>query len=194
MFLHPADSVPQKGRITCSVKKGTHMQPQCFHSPLVLEQQTWGRTSIGALTKQHVTCVCSPALLMCSHAMWHLVTCTSVWVNYIKFLLQYSMCVDRHPQSPLITWESRGQPEHSMCLHVSFYSCSTEHTLILPHLCCYAQAQAVTFSLNNTDMQCAYNRSGLLCGACKKGYSRVLATSHCKQCTSSHLALLIPFV
>ena len=80
-----------------------------------------------------------------------------------------------------------------MCLHIPFNSCSTKHTLVLPHLCCYVHAQAVTFSLNNTDMQCAYNRSGLLCGACKKGYSRVLATSYCKQCTSSHLALLIPF-
>ena len=38
-----------------------------------------------------------------------------------------------------------------------------------------------------------YNRSGLLCGACEKGYSLVLGTSHCKQCTNSYLALLIPF-
>ena len=29
--------------------------------------------------------------------------------------------------------------------------------------------------------------------ACKEGYSLVLGTSHCKQCTNSHLALLIPF-
>ena len=57
----------------------------------------------------------------------------------------------------------------------------------------YCVSQAVNFSLNNTDMQCAYNRSGLLCGDCNEGYSLVLGTSHCKQCTNSHLALLIPF-
>ena len=54
-------------------------------------------------------------------------------------------------------------------------------------------SHSVNFSLNNTDIQCAYNRSGLLCGACKNEYSLVLGTSHCKQCTNYHLYLLIPF-
>ena len=54
-------------------------------------------------------------------------------------------------------------------------------------------SHALNFSLNNTDMQCTYNRSGLLCGACKDEYSLVLGTSHCKKCTNYHLYLLIPF-
>ena len=68
------------------------------------------------------------------------------------------------------------------------------HGLILNSFCPfdYCVSQAVNFSLNNMDMQCAQYRSGLLCGACKKGYSLVLGTSHCKQCTNSHLILLIP--
>ena len=33
--------------------------------------------------------------------------------------------------------------------------------------------QQVTFSLNNTDAQCRYNRSGLLCGRCSEGLSTV---------------------
>ena len=57
----------------------------------------------------------------------------------------------------------------------------------------YCVSHTVDFPLNNTDLQCAYNRSGLLCGACKKGYSIVLGTSQCKQCTNIHLALIIPF-
>ena len=57
----------------------------------------------------------------------------------------------------------------------------------------YCVSHTVDFPLNNTDLQCAYNRSGLLCGACKKGYSLVLGTSQCKQCTNIHLTLLIPF-
>ena len=48
-------------------------------------------------------------------------------------------------------------------------------------------------TLSESDIQCAYNRSGLLCGTCKEGYSLVLGTSHCKQCTNSHLVLLILF-
>ena len=57
----------------------------------------------------------------------------------------------------------------------------------------YCVSHTVDFPLNNTDLQCAYNRSGLLCGACKKGYSLVLGTSQCKQCTNIHLVLIIPF-
>ena len=56
----------------------------------------------------------------------------------------------------------------------------------------YCVSHKVVFSLNDTNIQCAYNRSSLLCGACKEGYSLVLGTSHCKQCTNSHLILLVP--
>ena len=57
----------------------------------------------------------------------------------------------------------------------------------------YCVSQTVHFPLNNTDIQCAYNRSGLLCGKCTTGYSFVLGTSQCKPCTNLHLILLIPF-
>ena len=56
----------------------------------------------------------------------------------------------------------------------------------------YCVSHKVVFPLNDTNIQCAYNRSSLLCGACKEGYSLVLGTSHCKQCSNSHLVLLIP--
>ena len=48
-------------------------------------------------------------------------------------------------------------------------------------------------ALNNTDIQCANKKSGLLCGACKKDYSLILGTFQCEKCTNSHLFLLIPF-
>ena len=57
----------------------------------------------------------------------------------------------------------------------------------------YCVNDTVVFPLNNTDIQCAYDRSGLLCGACRNGYSLVLGSSICKQCSNNHLALLIPF-
>ena len=57
----------------------------------------------------------------------------------------------------------------------------------------YCVSHPVVFPLNNTDQQCAYNRSGLLCGACKEGFILVLGSSQCRKCTNSHLALLIPF-
>ena len=69
------------------------------------------------------------------------------------------------------------------------------HELILHPRCPfdYCVNDKVIFPLNNTNIQCAYNRSVLLCGACKQGYSLVLGTSECWKCTNSHLALLIPF-
>ncbi len=45
----------------------------------------------------------------------------------------------------------------------------------------------VNISLNNTDWtdaQCAYNRTGLLCGRCKDGFQLSTATPRCLQCTS----------
>ena len=57
----------------------------------------------------------------------------------------------------------------------------------------YCVNDTVVFPLNNTDSQCANNRSGLLCGTCKESYSLILGSSHCKKCTNSHLILLIPF-
>ena len=70
-----------------------------------------------------------------------------------------------------------------------------DHGLILhPHCPLdYCVSHAVTFSLNNTDLQCAYQRTGHLCGACKRGYSLVLGTTQCMQCTNNHLALLVFF-
>ena len=67
------------------------------------------------------------------------------------------------------------------------------HKLILHPLCPfdYCVNDRVIFPLNNTDIQCAYNRSGLLCGRCKEGYSLVLSTSHCRKCTNYYFVLLI---
>ena len=69
------------------------------------------------------------------------------------------------------------------------------HGLILHPHCPfdYCVNDTVVFPLNNSDLQCAYNRSGLLCGHCKEGYSLILGTTHCTKCTNSHLILLIPF-
>ena len=69
------------------------------------------------------------------------------------------------------------------------------HELILHPHCPfdYCVNDAKIFPLNNTDLQCAYNRTGLLFGHCEKGYSLVLDTHQCMTCPNSHLALLIPF-
>ena len=50
-------------------------------------------------------------------------------------------------------------------------------------------------SISDLDSQCSPNRTGVMCGACKKGYSRVLGDIlECrKDCTNTNLSFLIPF-
>ena len=71
----------------------------------------------------------------------------------------------------------------------------TERLLLYPH--CpfdYCKNEEVSFTLNNSDSQCQYNRSGLLCGGCKPGLSLALgSTSSCKECPDQYLALIIGF-
>ena len=74
------------------------------------------------------------------------------------------------------------------------YDNQSDELILHPH--CpfdYCVNDTVVFPLNNTDSQCANNRSGLLCGMCKESYSLVLGTSRCEKCTNSYLFLLIPF-
>ena len=47
---------------------------------------------------------------------------------------------------------------------------------------------------DNSDTQCAFNRTGKLCGGCKGGYSLAIGSSHCIHCpNNNNLALLIFF-
>ena len=46
---------------------------------------------------------------------------------------------------------------------------------------------------NSIDAQCNFNRSGLLCGKCQKGFSLVFGSSKCLKCSNSFLSLLIAF-
>ena len=67
----------------------------------------------------------------------------------------------------------------------------SSHYLIYPH-CPFDYCQpplpsiAVDLStINGSDVQCAYHRSGLLCGICKPNYSLSLGSSHCVHCPKS---------
>ena len=77
---------------------------------------------------------------------------------------------------------------------------STNGTGYIIHSCPfdYCVEKPVNISLNSSqkrDRQCAFNRSGVLCGECqlKQGLSLVLGTSRCKECSNIYLLLLIPF-
>ena len=51
-----------------------------------------------------------------------------------------------------------------------------------------------TVSLHHPDMQCKYNRSGILCGQCQDDLSMMLGSPQCSsKCSNHYLLLLIPF-
>ena len=67
--------------------------------------------------------------------------------------------------------------------------------LILYHTCPtdYCTTKTVAITLDNLDIQCDHNHTGILCGACAANYSLLLGSSRCDVCSHHYLALLIPF-
>ena len=57
----------------------------------------------------------------------------------------------------------------------------------------YCTSDSVNITLDNLDVQCDLNRSGVLCGACATDYSLMLGSSKCQVCSNTYLTLLFPF-
>ena len=68
---------------------------------------------------------------------------------------------------------------------------------ILFHQYCpldYCKPDNVQLLLRYPNEQCAHHRSGTLCGTCQHGFSIVLGSSSCLQCSNSFIALLLAFI
>jgi predicted outer membrane repeat protein len=67
--------------------------------------------------------------------------------------------------------------------------------IAVSHHCPYDYCKSYELSLNLSTPgdQCAFSRSGVLCGTCQPGQSQVLGTSNCKKCSTTWLLLLLPF-
>ena len=57
----------------------------------------------------------------------------------------------------------------------------------------YCKPEKLDVNLKYPDMQCAFNHTGVLCGACKPGLSLALGTPQCLPCSHRYLSLLIFF-
>ena len=56
----------------------------------------------------------------------------------------------------------------------------------------YCRENAFYLNISTPEIQCQYNRSGLLCGQCRHGLSAVFGFPHCQYCSNIHLLLIIP--
>ena len=75
------------------------------------------------------------------------------------------------------------------------YQNGTYQGLILYKTCPvdYCKTETFNITLDNPDIQCALNRSEVLCGACITNHSLMLGSSRCHICPNTYLALLLPF-
>ena len=55
----------------------------------------------------------------------------------------------------------------------------------------YCKKGTIFFNLSLTDWQCAWNRSGILCGGCQHGLSLTLGGSACRKCESPILGPIV---
>ena len=79
---------------------------------------------------------------------------------------------------------------------IGYFHSSRKSAGVLLHDNCpfdYCKSEELPIKLNESDAQCAFMRSGILCGACQSGLSLTLGTSQCKECSNIYLALLLAF-
>ena len=82
--------------------------------------------------------------------------------------------------------------EHTAEFWVGYDSDNESRGLILHPNCPfeYCISEETYLAVIDSDKQCNYNRSGLLCGRCSENLSLVFGSSRCLQCSNSYLSLL----
>ena len=78
-------------------------------------------------------------------------------------------------------WISAHTINYSHSYHVSIH-CPFDYCLPHPsHL-----------NLAVPDLQCQFNRSGMLCGQCQRGLSAVFGSSQCRSCSNAYFLIILP--
>ena len=75
--------------------------------------------------------------------------------------------------------------------HDHQYKCTVVHTRCPFDYC---SMKSVKLRLNESDLQCNYNRSGILCGQCKEGLSLMIGSNRCANCTDTTLVSMSIFI
>ena len=56
----------------------------------------------------------------------------------------------------------------------------------------YCKPSSFYLSFFTPDLQCQFDRTGLLCGQCQQGLSTMFGSHHCQHCSNVYLLLIIP--
>ena len=117
----------------------------------------------------------------------------------LGFLLYNSSCIchpqlQQHAINCSIETQKVNRPS-LMWINATFVNASQYGILVHKH--CpfdYCKLGSFDFNLQNPDEQCAFNRSGILCGACQQNLSHVFGTSACRECSSLWALLWVPVI
>ena len=112
------------------------------------------------------SCECDPLLKQ------HKITCD---IN--------DQTVHRHKPAWVGYWRKTPDDVTSYRTIVLFSHCPIE----------YCNPYDVDVTINSIDNQCTANRTGIMCGACKNGFSLTLGSSHCLHCSNYYLSLMLLF-
>ena len=115
----------------------------------------------------------------------------------LGFVLYNSSCVcqpqlQQHGINCSIDSQTVNRPS-SMWINTTFINGSPDGVLVRED--CpfgYCKPESFDLDLEDPDEQCAFLRSGILCGACHQNLSHVFGTYRCKQCSSLWILLLLP--
>ena len=116
----------------------------------------------------------------------------------IGFVLQNGICdcdpilLNRnyiHIESCYINQSAIGRPANSWIVHK--HTNNTKYLLSTNCPMDYCLPQSSHLNLLNPDLQCQFNRTGILCSQCQHSLSMVFGSSRCKQCTNIHMLITI---
>ena len=77
----------------------------------------------------------------------------------------------------------------------SIWVAAHNKNVMISHHCSpnHCNQNVTKVNLNFPDEQCAFHRTGILCGACQHNLSTTLGSSQCLKCSDKYLALIVPF-
>lgn len=68
-----------------------------------------------------------------------------------------------------------------------------DNCTIKSQFCEYCKFPTINLYLNDSDVQCDLNRTGIRCGECAQGLGLMLGSNRCKDCSNGYIALTILF-
>ena len=117
------------------------------------------------------------------------------------YKIQQCLCLDSIASHDKVNCDSETfsivRTKHSWLLATSEHNNNNQHHGVIvhdhcPYDYCQRDADSLIFHLEAPDDQCAFNRSGILCGTCQDNLSQVLGTSKCIDCSSTAALVVIP--